>query len=72
MDDIETAGGVHEKSEGRRRFTEEEMLDIKEQLLESIYTDIGKSIVKKFLWVVGACCFALLAWLNGSGHIKLG
>ena len=53
-----------------RAFTDAEIEEIKEQILESIYADIGKSIIKKFLWVAGAMALAALAWLNGSGHFK--
>jgi len=52
-------------------LTEEELNEIKEQLLESIYTDIGRSIVKKVLWVVGSIGMAMVAWLMGNHNIKL-
>jgi hypothetical protein len=42
-----------------------------EVALERVYTQIGKSVVSKFLWFVGAATLALAAWLNGSGHLKL-
>jgi hypothetical protein len=62
-----------EPPQGRRRhFTDEEVAALKQQLLESIYADIGKSLVKKVLWVGGACIFALFAWLVGKGHINIG
>lgn len=48
----------------RKPLTDEELADIKEQLLESIYADIGRSVVKKVLWVAGACVLALFAWLK--------
>ena len=34
----------------------EELEVIKKQLLDSIYQDIGRSVVKRFLWVLGAVC----------------
>lgn len=49
-----------------------EVESIKRQLLESIYADIGKSIVKKFLWVVGTVGIALLTGLSAAGKLKLG
>lgn len=58
--------------DGHKKLTDEEIEEIKQQLLDSIYKDIGKSLVKKFLWVLGAVVLAALAWLNGSGHIKIG
>ena len=39
--------------------------------LEKVYTSIGKSVVSKFLWLVGAGALAVAAWMNGSGHLKL-
>ena len=42
-----------------------------EVALEKVYTHIGKSIVSKFLWLVGAATLAVTAWLNGAGHLKL-
>ena len=47
----------------------EELASLKEQLLESIYADIGRSIVKKVLWVLGAVAVAGFAWLAGKGHV---
>ncbi len=46
-----------------------ELDDLKEQLLESIYADIGRSIVKKVLWILGAVAVAGFAWLAGKGHV---
>lgn len=57
------------RKERRHTFTEAELQEIKDRLLESIYADIGKSIVKKFLWVTGAVCAAAIAWLAGSGRL---
>lgn len=56
----------------RRPFTAEEIETIKTQILDSIYADIGKSVVKKVLWVSGAILLAAFAWLVGKGHINLG
>lgn len=41
-----------------------------EVALERVYTQIGKSIVSKFLWICGAAGLAVAAWLNGHGLIK--
>jgi hypothetical protein len=38
-----------------------------ERALEKVYTSIGKSVVSKFLWLVGSGALALAAWLNGKG-----
>jgi hypothetical protein len=73
MDADKTSGQYNTVSQERRRnFTDDELAQLKEQLLESIYADIGKSLVKKILWVIGAILAAALAWLTGAGHIKLG
>ena len=56
----------------RSPLTEQELTQIKQQLLDSIYADIGKSAVKKILWVAGACLIALFAWLAGADHIRIG
>lgn len=56
----------------REPLTPEELASIKDQLLESIYADIGKSLVKKALWVGGAVVLASFAWLIGKGRIVLG
>lgn len=34
---------------------------------EKFYAEVGKSMVKKFLWIVGAVTVALLMWLGGKG-----
>ena len=52
------------KQDRRKPLTDAELDSIKEQLLESIYADIGKSLVKKILWVVGASILAGYAWLK--------
>ncbi len=41
-----------------------------EVALERVYTSIGKSVVSKFLWLVGAASLAVAAWMNGAGHFK--
>ena len=40
-----------------------------EVALEKVYTSIGKSVVNKVLWLVGAAALAAAAWLNGAGHL---
>ena len=51
----------------RKVLTDEELNNIREQLLESIYTDIGKSITHKILWVFGAIVLATFTWLKLEG-----
>lgn len=52
-----------------KKYTKEELDYLKEQLLESIYADIGRSVVKKVLWVVGALAAALFIGLKVSGKL---
>ena len=49
-------------------LTDEQIQDIKKQIMASIYEDIGRSLVKKILWALGAVLFALLTWLTAN-HI---
>lgn len=62
----------NEHQEERRKFVElssEQVERIKEQLLASVYEDIGRSLVKKTLWALGAVLSALLAWF-AANHIQ--
>lgn len=40
-----------------------------EVALSKVYQQIGKSVVQKILWVIGAASLALFAWMNGNGKI---
>lgn len=40
-----------------------------ERALEKVYASIGKSVVQKILWLVGAATLALAAYLKGSGKL---
>jgi putative NADH-flavin reductase len=40
-----------------------------ERALEKVYASIGKSVVQKILWVVGAASLAIFAWMKGSGKL---
>lgn len=51
-------------------LSDEQIAAIKEQLLASIYEDIGRSVVKKILWAGGAVFAALLAWA-GANHVQI-
>jgi hypothetical protein len=57
-------------NERRKNLSSEELEAIKTQLLDSIYTDIGRSVVKKILWIVGAIFSAALVTLAATGHIE--
>ena len=41
-----------------------------EVALERVYTQIGKSVVSKVLWLLVAASLAVVAWMNGAGHLK--
>lgn len=55
-----------------RKLTEAELEAIKAQILDSIYADIGKSVVRKALWLIGAVAAAAIGTLTATGHIKIG
>ena len=52
---------------GQKRLSDQELEAIKKQLLDSIYADIGKSVVNKVLWIGGAILLALYAWMSAHG-----
>ena len=52
---------------GGKRLSDRDLEAIKKQLLDSIYADIGKSVVKKVLWIGGAIILALYAWMKAHG-----
>lgn len=57
-----------------KTLPEEVMDDIAERAAERalnhVYTAIGRNVIAKALWVAGAACCALAAWLAGAGHLK--
>jgi hypothetical protein len=40
-----------------------------EKALEKVYASVGKSVVHKILWLVGAAALAAAAYLKGVGKI---
>lgn len=58
------------------RLSDEQIAIIAEKAaevaLQKVYTNIGKSVVSKFLWVIGAGTLAVAAWMNGAGHLPVG
>ena len=61
-------------AEERRKnggLTDEQVDEIREAILASIYEDIGRSIVKKVLWAAGAIGLAFISWLGFSNHVKI-
>jgi hypothetical protein len=64
MDDY--AGENRRKNGG---LSDEQVEAVKNAILESIYKEIGRSVVKWGLWVGGSILLALGGWLAGAGHI---
>ena len=62
---------MDDRSERRKNggLSDGQIEAIKQAILDSIYQEIGKSLVKKLLWLGGACILALAAWLHGSGKL---
>ena len=54
-------------------LTDEQIEEIAERAaevaLERVYTQIGKSVVQKFLYLVGAAALAVYAFLKGKGIV---
>lgn len=40
-----------------------------EVALEKVYTEVGKSVVKKVMWFIGVGALGLFMWAGSSGHI---
>ena len=52
-------------------LTSDEVVHLKEQLLQSIYADIGRSVIKRILWVGGSILVAILIGIK-TGHSPWG
>ena len=64
--------GEPDASERRKNagLSDEQIEAIREAILASVYEDIGRSLVKKAIWVLGAVFAALLTWLAAKGYIS--
>lgn len=40
------------------------------KLTDRVYRDVGKNVVQKFIWIVGAVAAAAFLWLQSKGLIK--
>lgn len=40
-----------------------------EKLTNHVYQEVGKSVISKFVYVVGACSLGLYLWLKSKGVI---
>lgn len=76
MTDFENSYYDGEERRKSTRLSDEQIRIIAEHAaevaLERVYTQIGKSVVSKVLWLAGAAALAVAAWLNGAGHIPGG
>lgn len=43
-----------------------------EVALNKVYTEVGKSVLKKLAWLTGAATIGLAMWLAGNGHLPKG
>ena len=69
MDDDGGENGFVEKRKNCG-LSDEQIDLIREAVLASVYEDIGRSLVKKAIWAIGAVLAALLTWL-GANHIQI-
>jgi hypothetical protein len=57
----------------RHTLSDEEMDEIAERAakraLELVYAEVGKSVLKKLLWLLGTASIALLTWLKAKGIV---
>lgn len=72
MEDADDGSKENGTPERRRSggLSEEQIEVIKERILASVYEDIGRSLVKKIIWIAGAVLATLLAWAAAKGYIK--
>lgn len=58
------------------RLTDEELEEIARRAAEIVqsefYVAVGKNVISKALYVVGAALLAAAAYLDGAGKVKLG
>jgi hypothetical protein len=40
-----------------------------ERALEKVYTEVGKSVLKKAAWLAGVVVIGFFMWLAGNGHL---
>lgn len=66
------------KGSERRRFaglSEEEIEHIADKAadraLEKVYTEVGKSVLKKLAWIVGVVIVSALVWLSHLDKLKV-
>lgn len=43
---------------------------VTERVVENFYAEVGRGVVKKFLWLVGMIAVGLAAWLGLTGKMN--
>lgn len=66
---------MNDENERRKIRLSEDQMDylvkgLKKQILDEIYADIGKGVVKRFLWLLGFGGAGFTAYLTYKGYIK--
>lgn len=60
-------------SEKNLPLTDEQIENIAERAAEvalnKVYTEVGKSVLKKLSWIAGAAAIGLFMWLGGHGSL---
>ncbi len=41
-----------------------------EKLTQHVYNEIGRTVLQKSLWIVGACTLGIYAWLQSKGLLN--
>lgn len=56
------------------RFTDDEIEEIAnaaaERVLEKVYSEVGKSVLKKLSWLAGAAVVGIATWLTSKGYLS--
>ena len=74
MDCSKKGAGMYEGPERRSMPLSDDQIDAiaeraADRALAKVYEQIGRSVVKKVLWVIGAGALAVAAWLAGKGNL---
>lgn len=40
------------------------------KLTDHVYREVGRNVVSKFIWIVGALAVGLFIWAKSQGYIK--
>lgn len=41
-----------------------------ERMTQHVYTTVGRSVLEKATWIVGACCVGVYLWLKSKGFVE--